>query len=339
MKSLSLLLLAACAGTPATPVTTDPGEAGDGSSGKADGNVTVPDVQCAGTPDAGPAGEFRHLSSKLVSALGDPRHRGFDLVASASADPQRLEGWVSYTIADKALEDEDVDVFACREGAWQQLGTARSDGEGHFSLELTGADRLPLGTRDLYLSVVGDRTGAEYFGAVLPDAAPIVISDVDGTLTSSENAFLETIALGIEPDQQPGASDAFQAIAAKGYLPVFVTARGNQYTGDTRQWLADKGFPRAPVRLSNSFVTLPGQDTIDYKTSTFTALADGLTIFAGNGNRATDVTAYSNVGLPGSKIFMKLPEYQGELQADLDSGAATGFTSYDDLRTQIIANW
>jgi phosphatidate phosphatase PAH1 len=320
-------------------VTTDPGETGDGPTGKADGTTAVPDVQCSGTPDAGPAGDFRHLSSKLVAALGDPRHRGFDLVASASADPQRIEGWASYTIADKALEDEDVDVFACREGAWQPIGTARTDGEGHFSLELSGGDRLPLGVRDLYFSVEGDRTGAEYLGAVLPDAAPLVISDVDGTLTSSENAFFETIVTGAEPDQQPGASDALQAIAAKGYEPVFVTSRGNQYTGDTRQWLADKGFPRAPVRLANSFVTLPGQDTIDYKTQTFTALADGLTVFAGIGNRATDVTAYTNVGLPGSQIFVKLPEYQGELQQDLDSGAAIGFTAYDDLRTQTIVNW
>src|ERR1700690_2101611 len=91
------------------PGGTDPGS-GDGSGGKGDGPgsgsgsgsgsgngfAPVPDIQCAGAPDAGPAGDFNHVSSEIISALGDPKHRGFDLVTPASADPQALEGWISY---------------------------------------------------------------------------------------------------------------------------------------------------------------------------------------------------------------------------------------------------
>ncbi|HUJ62821.1 MAG TPA: hypothetical protein VLX92_30170 [Kofleriaceae bacterium] len=339
---LCAALIACSTSTTSQPVTTDPGESGDGSGGgKADGpgTTSIPDVRCAGAPDAGPAGDFHHVSSELISALGDPRHRGFDLIAPASADPQRLEGWISYTIADKALEDEDVDVFACREQQWQQVGTARTDDEGHFSLALSGGDRLPIGMRDLYVSVVGDRTGVGFLGLVAPDGSPLVVSDVDGTLTSSENAFIETIALGIEPDEQPGASDAYQAAAGLGLHLVYVTARGNQYTTDTRQWLDDEGFPRGPVRLSDSFVTLPGQDTIDYKTQTIGALAQGLTIAAGVGNRDSDITAYTDVAVPADRIYIKLPEYQDECQADLDAGKAIGFTAYSDLAAQAIPSW
>ena len=338
------LVLVGCATSVTTPVGVDPGESGDtgsgsGGGGKADGQGAVPQVWCAGTPDAGPAGDFRHWSSNLVSALGDPRHRGFDLIAPASAQDQKLEGWISYTIADKALEDEDVDVFACRDQAWVKVGTARTDDEGHFSLSLTGDDRLPIGLRDLYVSVVGDRTGVGFLGYVAPDGAALVLSDVDGTLTSSENAFLETIALGQEPDQQPGASDAYQAAAGLGLQLVYVTARGNQYTTDTRQWLADKGFPPGPVRLANSFVTLPGSDTIDYKTQTITALEQGLTIAAGVGNRDSDITAYTNASVPADRIYIKLPEYQSEVQADLDAGKAIGFQAYSDLQSTYVPTW
>jgi hypothetical protein len=338
---LASLLLVACTSA-AQPVGVDPGEAGDGTAagggGKADGDGTstsaastaVPDVQCDGTPDAGPAG------SKIISALGDPRHRGFDLVAPASADTQSIEGWISYTIADKALEDEDVDLFACRDGQWQNIGRATTDDEGHFALPLTGDARLPIAMRDLYVSVVGDRTGVGFLGYVAPDDQPLIVSDIDGTLTSSEDAFLETITLGEEPDQQPGASDAYNDAAARGYQLIYVTARGGQYTTDTRQWLDDQGFPRGPVRLSPSFLTLPGGDTIDYKTSTITALAQSLTVLMGVGNRASDITAYANVGLAGDQTFIKLPEYQSEVQAQLDAGAAIGFDAYSDLQSTYI---
>jgi phosphatidate phosphatase PAH1 len=326
------LALCACSTTSSPPVTVDPGESADAPSGKADSAFAIPDVHCSGEPDAGPAGDFRHFSSELIAAAGDPLHRGFDVVAPASADPQVISGWTSYSIIDKALEDEDVDVFACRASQWKKIGRARTDDEGHFTLTLSGSARLPIGMRDLYLSVVGDRSGAGFLAYVAPDGAPLVASDVDGTLTASENAFLESLALGGTPGEQAGASDAFQRIVTAGYPIVYVTARGNRYTADTRQWLADLGFPRGPVRLADAFVTLPGQDTIDYKTTTLQALGDGLTLFAGIGNRDTDITAYTTAGVSADHIFIKLPEYIDEVKADLAAGKAIGFSDYVSLR-------
>lgn len=340
MRTTALVVstvLAGCATGDPGPVGTDP-EEGSIEAGKADGAIAgVPDVRCAGAPNAGKAGHFRHFSSSVISALGDPKHRGFDLVTSASSTTQKLEGWISYTIVDKALEDEDVDVFACRAGQWSRVGTARTDDEGHFTLGLSGADRLPIGMRDLFVSVVGDRTGTGFLGYVAPDGAPLIVSDVDGTLTSSENAFLETIALGIEPSARAGAPNAYAAATTKGFQLVYVTARGNQYTQATRDWLDHKGFPRGPVRLSPSFITLPGGDTIDYKTQTLSALsAAGLQIAAGVGNRASDVTAYTNTALPAGRIFVEMPDYASELAPLLDLHKAIGFANYDELRTTYL---
>ncbi|HEX2690009.1 MAG TPA: HAD family acid phosphatase, partial [Kofleriaceae bacterium] len=144
--------------------------------------------------------------------------------------------------------------------------------------------------------------------------------------------FLETIALGIEPDARAGAAHAFGATATKGYQLVYVTARGNQYTTATRDWLEHKGFPRGPVRLSPSFVTLPGGDTIDYKTQAIGALsAAGFALSAGVGNRASDVTAYTNTRVAADRIFIELPDYASEVQPLIDAHQAFGFSSYDAL--------
>ena len=299
----------------------------------------IPDVQCAGAPDAGPAGSFRHLTSEVTAAIGTPRHRGIDLVASASSDPQVLAGDISYGSLDKALEDEDVDLFACRDNAWVYVGSTTTDGEGHFAYSLGGDDRLPIAMRDLYVSVVGDRSGVGFLGYVAPDGAPLAVSDVDGTLTSSENVFAETIVLGTDVDIQPGAPAAYVVMAAKGYQPVYLgLARGRAYTEVTRSWLAEKGMPRGPLRLAPDLFTLPGQESIDFKTGAMTDLENsGLDIVIGIGNRASDVTAYAQEGVAADMTWMKLPEYQGELQPDLDASLAIGFDAYVDLQNGLIA--
>ncbi|CAN5213282.1 hypothetical protein BH11MYX1_BH11MYX1_04550 [soil metagenome] len=341
MRIAIAVALTACSTAFAAPLTTDPRETGSSLTG-CDGQTgtpsrAVPDVRCTGTPRAGAAGSFRHLSSRIVAALGDPQHRGFDLVAPASAETQLIEGWISYTLADKALEDEDVEVFACRGGAWATLGSARTDGEGHFALALTAARRLPIAMRDLYVSVVGDRTGTAFLADVVPDNTPLIASDVDGTLTSSENGFLSSLAFGATPKARAGAAAAYRAAARRGYQLVYVTARGNQYTARTRQWLAANGFPRGPVRLSPSFVTLPGADTVTYKTATLAALRERLTIALGIGNRASDIAAYGDAGIPEHDILVELPEFEAELAGPIAAGDARGFTSYAELAATTIA--
>lgn len=331
-------IVAGCAAADARAVGADPDEDAGAGSGMTDsGRVPIPDVRCAGAPDAGPTRDFRHFKSKVI-ALGSPKHRGVDLVTAAGAATQTLQGWASYSVIDKALEDEDVDVFACRAGEWRRVGTARTDDEGRFELALSGTDRLPIGMRDLFVSVVGDRTGASFLGYVAPDGTRLIASDVDGTLTSSENAFLETIAFGIEPDERAGAPRAFAAATAKGYQLVYVTARGSQFTAATRAWLDHKGFPRGPLRLASSFVTLPGGDTVDFKTQALRGLsATGLALAAGVGNRASDVTAYGNAGVAAGRRFIELPEFADEVQPLLDEDAAVGFTTYDELLARYLA--
>lgn len=295
----------------------------------------VPDIRCAGTPDAGPATDWRHTSSYLVTT-GDPHHRGIDLIATTADLSQEISGKVTYTDVDKDLEDEDVDLFACApNGTWQALGQVRTDDDGRFTLLLTGNDRIGAGMRDLYLSVAGDRTGASFLAFVAPPDAPVVVSDVDGTLTASENAYPTSLALGGDTAVQPGAPDALRSAVSHGVNVVYITARGDRFTQDTRDWFAAKGFPRGPVRMPRSIITLPGEDTIEFKSEALASLG-GLKLIAGFGNRATDIDAYRNAGLSPDRILIKLPEFTEEIAGELMAGAATGFELYDVVRTDTL---
>lgn len=331
VTALALLGAACVAESVPEEAGYDPREA-DGAHG-AIGAAALPDVRCSTAPAAGSTKSWRHFSSRLI-ALGSVKHRGLDLVTSSSSAEQVLRGEISYGPTDKALEDEWVDVFACRAGAWQRVGSALTDDEGGFALTLRGTSLLPIGMRDLFVSVQGDRTGVYFLGVVAEPGAALAVSDVDGTLTSSENAFATSLVTGANVGIHAGAPTTFTALVAKGYQPVYLTARGDVFTGDTRAWLAAKGMPRGPLRLAPSLITLPGDETVDYKAGVLSALRGaGLDVAVGIGNRASDVAAYRAAGLGGERAFVKLPEYAGELQVDLDAGRATGFAAYDALTT------
>jgi phosphatidate phosphatase PAH1 len=85
-------------------------------------------------------------------------------------------------------------------------------------------------------------------------------------------------------------------------------------------------------------VTLPGGDTVAFKTATLRAIADaGFVLAAGIGNRASDVQAYAAAGLAPDRTFIEASEYADEVQAEVAAGRAVGFTSYDDLKTAHLA--
>jgi hypothetical protein len=323
MRRLSVLVLAvaaSCVGVmKPDPYAPANGVVVAGASG-------VPDVRCAGAPNAGPASGFSSLRQRIVTRFARPDHRGIDLIAVEGAD-QILRGKLAYGITDKPLGQAAVDLFACMAGRWHPIGTAHTRNDGRFAYALHGIDRLPVGLRDMYASARADRSGARFLAYVAPAGTPLVVSDVDGTLTSSESAFVKAVFLGANVRPHPGAAEALRQAAAAGAQIVYVTARGDRFTDETRHWLGTYGFPRGPMRLVPALFVKPGAATVAYKRSVLASLA-GFSIAAGVGNRASDVNAYTAAGVPASKIFVKTPEYRGELSNALKSGAAVGFGVY-----------
>lgn len=280
---------------------------------------------CAGPP-AVQTGHFRHVHSRVAAMLGAPDHRGVDLIASEADEVQTLGGKLAYTAFDKALEDEDADVFACVDDTWRSLRAIRTDDDGRFEITLAGADRLPVGMRDLYVRVIGDGTGVRFLAYVAPVGTSVLVTDVDGTITSSESAMMKTVLFGDDIGHQAGAPEAF---AASGYPIVYVTARGDQYTEVTRQWLRIHGFPRGPLRLAPSQIMLHGASTVAFKVTALRGLR--LPIAAAVGNRATDIEAYADAGLSPAQILVHEPEFVDEMRDSIAAGKATTFEDYRRL--------
>jgi hypothetical protein len=273
---------------------------------------------------------FRHTRSAIYASLGSARHRGIDLIAVEGDENQTVGGKLAYTKGDKDLEDEDVEVFACVARRWRSVGVTRTNGDGRFEMTLAGAQRLPVGMTDLYAYVPGDGSGTRFLGFVAKQGESVIVSDVDGTITSSEKAVFRTVALGRDIGHQPNAPEV---LAQSGKTVIYVTARGDQLTELTRKWLADHGFPKGPIRLAPSLVTMPGECTTRLKTQTLAEIA--LPIAAGIGNRASDIAAYKNAGVPADRIFINLPEFTKEVRTQLAAGEATPFHDYAELASAL----
>ena len=280
---------------------------------------------CERVPQA-TAASYRHSRNRFYRKLGEPRFRGIDLIASEDDEMQMLGGKLAYTAADKDVGDEDVEVFACIGGDWQFVRPARTGADGRFQIALGGGDRLPVGMRDLYAHVPGHGGGVRFLAYVAPRGTTAIASDVDGTLTESEEAILNTVLFGDDIAHQPNAP---RVLAAARRPVIYLTSRGDQYTEVTRRWLEVHGFPRGPLRLARAAITQPGPKTVAFKTDVLRALR--IPLAAGIGNRASDITAYANVGLSPRQILINLPEFTREVTADLAAGRATAFDDYREL--------
>jgi hypothetical protein len=283
------------------------------------------DTRCA-TPPAVTVKGWRHKRSAAIArTAGSPNHRGIDLIASEQDKVHAFRGKLAYGKLDKDVDDEDVEVFACLDTGWKSLGTARTDDDGRF--ELVIPRQLPIGMRDLYVAALGDGSGTYFVGYVAPQGTGVIVTDVDGTISWSENSIIKTVvSRSRDIEHRPNAPEALRQVKQP---IVYVTARGDVFIDVTRKWLERHGFPRGLLRLSHGAFARPGARAVEYKTATFAGLA--VPILAGIGNRKSDITAYAKAGLPGSRIFIHLPEFAKEVRADLAAGNAVGFTDYLEL--------
>ncbi len=297
----------------------------------ATGCASMPVVECSGTPAVGAKLPWRHgIKSRLVTLAGNPRHRGIDLIVAADSSQQVLRGEIKYGAIDKSLEDEDVEVFACQAGAWQPLGIATTDGEGTFALTLHGAARLTVGRRSMFVSVRGDRSAVNFWAVVTPRGGKAAVSDIDGTLTTSENAFPESLFTGQDVPAWDGAPQALSTLQGLCYQPVYLSSRGRIFTEVTRDWLAAKGFPAGPLHLAPQLLTLPGDSTLDYKIAALVEIqSGGVGTAVGFGNRGTDAQAYLATSV--ENIFLNRAEFASEVDPFISRGEALGFDNYPSI--------
>jgi hypothetical protein len=344
---------AAPAPAPGLPIPPGPG-AGVPTGGTAvDAAPTAPDPAAgcprppacdAPPPDLGPRQPWRNGGSALL-ASGGARHRGRDQLLPPGA-PQWLIGRFAYGLFDSPLTGEDVDVYLLRGcgTAWEKLGTARTtrsgehpavegveDDGGRVFWEIPAGQALGPGRHRALFVVGGDRTTAELFVEVLPAEAPFFVSDVDGTLTTSETAEFTTLLTGALPEANAGAATLLGILAEKGYRPLYLTARPEWLVERTREFLAKEKFPAGLLRTTLAFAGATGAPAVMYKTAELARLAGrGHRPAFVVGNTDTDAEAYDNAAVEprDHRLYYRFTDARG---------MGRRFESYADLLAEFRA--
>ena len=294
----------------------------------------LPTLECAAPP---PPPHHWHLwrhwietpsivTTDAVTGLpASANHRGRDLFVNPG-QPQMIVAQFAYGLSDVDLEDEDVEIFVQRDCAsgWESLGyhtttngsTPHPDVEGihdhggRIMYEIPAEKRLGPGRHRVRLVVRGDGSWTDLFIDVVPPQTPIFVSDVDGTLTSSENVEFADMLVGAIPDTHPAAPEALRALADKGYRPLYLTARPEFLVNRTREFLETHGFPPGIIHTTQSLVGAgPEGGAAAFKTNDLAQVAThGLVPAFGFGNRATDSQAYTVIRDPSHRFFYQITE-------------------------------
>jgi hypothetical protein len=298
-------------GQQTTTSTTTSGQSTTGTGGTGgSGGTCAPVPTCDGAlPDVGPERDWIHTTNQITAATGFANHRGRDMIYNPGDDIWVMAKF-AYGVLDDDIQDEDVDIYLNRDcGAdWELLGTARTTDDGEHptveGVEDTGGwvffqapSNLALGEgRHRFLMVVaGDLSTADVFIDIVQPGTPIIVTDVDGTLTTSENEEFTALLTGAIPDANPSAPEVLNALADKGYRIFYMTARPHFLVGRTREFIDVHGFPPGLVHTSLSLTGATGSSAVTYKTGELAMLAArGLVPAWACGNTITDAEAYDN---------------------------------------------
>lgn len=313
-------------GTSQPPATTEIDDAdGSGTTAGVDttaGSTTEPTTgdppsECmpvpnclAPLPDAGPTLDWEHFESSVVTNSGAERHRGRDMFYNPDDDHWAMAKF-AYGPTDWDLSGEQVDLFLLRgcEGDWEPLGptftTFDSDHPTVEGVEDTGGwvffqlpQALPLGRHRIHMVVRGDDSRADTYIEVVEPGTPIILSDVDGTLTTSEWERLVDFLLDNIPDVNPGAPEALQALVDLGYRPMYLTARPEFLGNRTYDFVEQRGLPPGIIHTTLTTTGAMGAEAVGYKSAELAALAArGLVPTWVFGNTDSDGEAYENAGI------------------------------------------
>ncbi|NWQ80730.1 LPIN3 phosphatase, partial [Columbina picui] len=157
----------------------------------------------------------------------------------------------------------------------------------------------------------------------------VVISDIDGTITKSDALGHILPHLGKDWTHH-GIAKLFHKIHLNGYKFLYCSARAIGMAHITKgylKWVNEQGcaLPKGPILLApSSLFSAFHREVIEKKPEVFKIaclmdiqklFATKLPFYAAFGNRASDVYAYKQVGLPESRIFTVNPK--GELIQEL----------------------
>ena len=248
-------------------------------------------------------------SFPLAPLAGKPNHRMRDMILPKDYGEATLRARFTYGQFDKDLEEEQVQAWLLRCPDWQLLGTFETSDEGVVKAPLP-TDLAP-GDYAVRFVVRGDLSEARGTISVWPPGRQIVVSDIDGTLTTSDWEAVDEVVEIVNEDtakMYPNANTVLQAWAQKGYRIVYLSGRLQYVNRYTHTWLDRHKFPAGPVILTaRKRQIAPTRTGVQkFKAEFLNNLTNRVKvqIVAAYGNAITDIGAYNDAGIPKDKTFI-----------------------------------
>ncbi|MBA3547624.1 MAG: phosphatidylinositol transfer protein [Nannocystis sp.] len=331
----------ASATDPTDTATSETTDTGDETSGGA-----VPGAFCAPIPacDAAPP----KLPGQEEESSG--YSRGRDMMYVEGDDQWILAKFTKWGFpADKDITGGTVHVFLDRgcSGDWIELGTTitTDDGDhptiegvddsgGRVYFKIPAEQTLEPGRHRVHLIEDDEWETAELLIDIVPAGAPFFVSDVDGTLTTSENEEAWDFLVDNLPDANAFAAQALTLLANKGYRPMYITARPEWLDRRTRQFVATRNFPPGIIHTTIVYGGANGDAAAAYKTGEFAMLAQkGLVPSFVFGNKASDGTAFDNAGVQplDHRIFFQYTDVEGGRRIESYEELLGEFAALPDL--------
>ncbi len=318
-------------GTQTQPTDTGvDSSSGDDSTGGA-GVCEAPPACDAPPPPPGPLLDWNHTESIFVTNAGGPNHRGRDMFYLPDD-----EHWVlakfAYAVNDWDLSGEQIDLYLLRgcEGEWEALGSAITTFDDEHA-EIEGVadsggwvyfllpEQLELGRHRIWAVVRGDGTSADVYIDVVEPNTPFFLTDVDGTLTTSETEEFAALLGGTLPMVNASAPEAMWALVDKGYHAFYLTARPEWLGARTREFIEARGLPPGLYHTTLSFTGATGSSAVDYKSNELDMLAARQLVPSWTfGNTSSDGDAYehANVQPLTQRIFYQFDDVHGGRRID-----------------------
>jgi len=186
---------------------------------------------------------------------------------------------------------------------WRTVGSGQTSDSGTYDFAATGF--VAPNNQPIYAMLEADGSCAVHYDLLLAPGGKVVVTDIDGTLTLSDDELTMQFTSGsYVPKMMAAADRLMQAWATKGYPIVYLTARPNLLRPESRRWLDDIGFPPGPLITSGS-----GAAPDVYKTLWMKRMIQdfGWSVVAVYGNADTDITAYNSAGIPPDHTFIVGP--------------------------------
>ena len=308
MRRFALLALLLATPLPGCP-SGEPGDDDDATDDGIDNSVT--ELVC---PEPGtlpfPTETTEWVAPNTEDQFADtvPGYGGLDVLGPLGAT-STLEGMMGRN--DRFNTDPIVGewVSAWRwnlSGGWAELGREQTDfiEEGTFDISVDSAE-LPGGDARVYSVLEGAGHCADHGIFRWPGDTQVIVTDIDGTLTLSDDELTMQLA---DPTYVPQAYTDAQAMTQawidKGYRVVYLTSRPHPLRSLTRPWLDAFGFPFGPLSTAPELVF--GGTAADYKEAFVDRMQDdlGWDVVAAYGNAGSDIDGYEAAGIPKDRTFI-----------------------------------